>query len=80
MIVAAGPFFTDLCPHGQSLKLLIEKTIEFEAKLLVLFGPIFENDFGVQLNKGSSENFQSCYDDMIDAIIKPLLKLVTILI
>lgn len=77
MIVAAGPFFSESSPHGRSLKLLIEKTIELKAKLLVLLGPIFETDFGSQLNKASSGSFQNCYDEVLEAIIQPLFMFVT---
>lgn len=72
MMVAAGPFFSESSPHGTSLKVLIKKTIELEAKLLILFGPIFEADFGTQLNKTSSDNLQKCYDDVLEAVLKPL--------
>lgn len=77
LIVAAGPFFSELSPHGNSLKSLIKKTIEIEAKLLILFGPIFESDFGTQLNNKTSENFQKCYDDILESILKPLFRLLT---
>lgn len=80
LLVAAGPFFSKSFPHGQPLKSLIQKTIELQAKLLVLLGPIFESDFGMQLNNTSSENFQKCYDDILEAILNPLFRFVFILI
>lgn len=76
MMVAAGPFFSESSPHGKSLKSLIEKTIELEAKILVLLGPIFETDFVMQLNKVSAESIDNCYDEVLEAIIKPLFKFV----
>lgn len=78
LLVAAGPFFSKLFPHGQPLKSLIQKTIELQAKLLVLLGPIFEADFGIQLNNTSTENFQKCYDDILEAIFNPLFRFVVI--
>lgn len=76
MIVAAGPFFSETSPHGQFLKSLIQKTIEFEAKLLILLGPIFETDFGTQLNNASTENIQNCYDDVLESILKSMFRFV----
>uniref|UniRef100_A0A2S2QQJ4 DNA polymerase alpha subunit B n=1 Tax=Sipha flava TaxID=143950 RepID=A0A2S2QQJ4_9HEMI len=72
LMVAAGPFFCESSPHGNSLKSLIQKTIELDAKLLILLGPIFDADFGTQLNKTSSDSLQKCYDDVLEAILKPL--------
>lgn len=77
LMVAAGPFFSDLFPHGKSLKSFLQKAIEIEAKLLILLGPIFESDFGTQLNKTSTENFQKCFDDILEAILKPLFRLLS---
>lgn len=74
VLVAAGPFFNELSPHGKSLKSLIQKAIEIESKLVVLLGPIFESDFGIQLfNKSSTECIEKCYDEILEAILKPLL-------
>lgn len=75
-MVAAGPFFCESSPHGNSLKSLIQKTIELNAKLLILLGPIFDGDFGTELNKTSSESLQKCYDDVLEAILKPLFRFV----
>ncbi|KAL4135781.1 hypothetical protein QTP88_007369 [Uroleucon formosanum] len=72
VMVAAGPFFSELSPHGKFLKSLVQKTIELEAQLLILFGPIFDADFGTQLNKTTSEDVQKCYDEVLEAILKPL--------
>jgi len=76
-MVAAGPFFSELSPHGKLLKSLVQKTIDLEAQLLILFGPIFDADFGVQLNKTTSEDVQKCYDEVLEAILKPLFRFVT---
>lgn len=76
LIVAAGPFFSESSPHGTSLKSLVQETIKLEASFLVLLGPIFEGDFGTQLNKTSSENLQKCYDDVLEAILQPLFRFV----
>lgn len=76
LMVAAGPFFNESSPHGKSLKSLIQKTIELEANILILFGPIFDADFGSQLNKTSSESLQKCNDDVLEAILKPLFRFV----
>lgn len=76
LMVAAGPFFSESSPHGQSLKSLIQKTIELEANILILLGPIFEADFGLQLNKTSSDGLQRCYDDVLKAVLNPLFRFV----
>lgn len=77
MLVAAGPFFSELSQHGKSLKSFIQKAIEIESKLVILLGPIFESDFGIQLfNKSSTECFQKYYDEILDSILKPLLRFV----
>jgi len=76
-MVAAGPFFSETSPHGKLLKSLVQKTIELEAQLLILFGPIFDADFGTQLNKTTSENVQKCYDEVLEATLKPLFRFVT---
>lgn len=74
VIVAAGPFFSELSPHGKLLKSLIQKAIEFDTKLLILLGPIFEADFGMNLNISSTESLQKCYDDVLESILKPLFR------
>jgi len=79
LIVAAGPFFSESSPHGKSLKSLIQKTIEMESKLVILFGPIFESDFITQLNKTSLESVQKYCDEILDAILKPLLRFIFII-
>lgn len=76
-MVAAGPFFSELSPHGKLLKSLVQKTIELEAQVLILFGPIFDADFGTQLNKRTSEDVQKCYDEVLEATLKPLFRFVT---
>lgn len=77
LIVAAGPFFSESSPHGKSLKSLVQKTIELEAKLLILLGPIFETDFGTQLNKTLFESLHKYFDEMLEAIMKPLFRFAT---
>lgn len=77
LMVAAGPFFSELSPHGQSLKSIIKNAIETEAKLLILLGPIFESEFGTHLNKTSTEDFQLCIDNILEAILKPLFRLLS---
>lgn len=76
-MVAAGPFFSESSPHGKLLKSLIQKTIELEAQVLILFGPIFDADFGTQLNKTTSDNVQTCYDEVLESILKPLFRFET---
>jgi len=80
VIIAAGPFFSELSPHGNSLKSLIQKAIEFESKLVLLFGPIFESDFGTQLNIISLDSLQKYYDEILESVLKPLLRFVVILL
>ncbi|XP_050529813.1 DNA polymerase alpha subunit B [Daktulosphaira vitifoliae] len=72
MIIAAGPFFSESSPHGTFLKSLVQKAIEFRVAVLILLGPLFETDFGIQLNKAGSDSLQKCYDDILEAILSPL--------
>ncbi|CAH1732885.1 unnamed protein product [Aphis gossypii] len=72
LMVAAGPFFTESSPHGKLLKSLVQKTVDLEAQLLILLGPMFDADFLVQLNKRTSEDIQQCYDEVLDSVLKPL--------
>jgi len=76
-MAAAGPFFTELSPHGKLLKSLIQKSVDVDVQLLILLGPIFDGDFGMQLNKRTSEDIQQCYDEVLEATLKPLFKSVT---
>ncbi|XP_050425500.1 DNA polymerase alpha subunit B-like isoform X7 [Adelges cooleyi] len=72
MMIAAGPFFSESSPHGVFLKNFIQKAIESRASVVVLLGPLFESDFGAQLNKATSDGLQKCYDDIMEAILSPL--------
>lgn len=78
MIVAAGPFFSESSPHGTFLKSLVQKAIECRVAALILLGPLFETDFGTQLNKAGSDSLQKCYDDVLEAILSPLFRFVMI--
>jgi len=77
LMVAAGPFFTESSPHGKLLKSFIQKTADLDAQLLILLGPMFDADFGVLLNRRTSESIQQCYDEVLDSVLKPLFKYVT---
>ncbi|XP_026817937.1 DNA polymerase alpha subunit B [Rhopalosiphum maidis] len=72
LMAAAGPFFTELSPHGKLLKSLIQKSVDMDVQLLILLGPIFDGDFGMQLNRRTSEDIQQCYDEVLEATLKPL--------
>lgn len=76
LMIAAGPFFSESSPHGKSLKSLIQKTIDSKAKLLILLGPIFDSDFGINLNKSSTDSLQKYYDDILEPILTPLFRFV----
>lgn len=76
LMIAAGPFFSESSPHGKSLKSLIQKTIDSKAKLLILLGPIFDTDFGIHLNKSSTDSLQKYYDDILEPILTPLFRFV----
>lgn len=76
LIVAAGPFFSESSSHGKLLKSLVQKTIGLEAKLLILLGPLFETDYGIQLNKAMFVSLQKYFDEMLEAIMKPLFRFV----